>query len=92
MIAEPQRRDILVLLMGQQWMELQAWFTDPTLDLTHAQQLTALGHGVVPIQAAGALSRLTAGTGCREPSFPAERQSMVAALGASQTGIVSCSA
>lgn len=31
------------------------WVTDPTLDMTHAQQLTALGNGVLPLQAATAL-------------------------------------
>lgn len=31
------------------------WVTDPTLNMTHAQQLTALGNGVLPLQAATAL-------------------------------------
>ena len=34
------------------------WVTDPELDLTHSQQLTALGNGVVPNQAALALHGL----------------------------------
>ncbi len=34
------------------------WVTDSSFDLTHAQQLAALGNGVVPRQAAAALRRL----------------------------------
>lgn len=34
------------------------WVTDPTLGLTHAQQLTALGNGVLPHQAVRALRAL----------------------------------
>jgi DNA (cytosine-5)-methyltransferase 1 len=34
------------------------WVTDPGLGLTHAQQLTALGNGVMPTQAKAALARL----------------------------------
>ncbi len=34
------------------------WVTDPLLGLTHAQQLTALGNGVVPRQAAYAIAAL----------------------------------
>lgn len=36
----------------------QGWVTDPELGLTHAQQLTALGNGVLPCQAIRALSSL----------------------------------
>jgi len=35
------------------------WVTDPALGLTHAQQLTALGNGVVPSQAVRAIAVLT---------------------------------
>lgn len=35
-----------------------AWVTDPELGLFHAERLTALGNGVVPRQAAAALSQL----------------------------------
>lgn len=38
------------------------WVTDPELSLTEAQQLTALGNGVVPAQAAAALRSLRAST------------------------------
>lgn len=34
------------------------WITDPILELSHAQQLTALGNGVVPGQATSALKSL----------------------------------
>jgi DNA (cytosine-5)-methyltransferase 1 len=34
------------------------WVTDPELGLSQAQQLTALGNGVVPRQAAAALNQL----------------------------------
>jgi len=33
----------------------EGWVTDPAIGLTHAQQLTALGNGVVPLQAMRAL-------------------------------------
>lgn len=36
----------------------EGWVTDPILDLTHAQQLTALGNGVLPRQADGAVRSL----------------------------------
>lgn len=34
------------------------WVTDPELDLTPSEQLTALGNGVVPAQAVHALTAL----------------------------------
>jgi len=36
----------------------QGWVTDPSLSLSHAHQLAALGNGVVPLQAAVALRHL----------------------------------
>jgi DNA (cytosine-5)-methyltransferase 1 len=33
----------------------EGWITDGSFGLTHAQQLTALGNGVLPRQAVGAL-------------------------------------
>ncbi len=42
------------------------WVTDPDLDLTHAQQLTALGNGVLPQQAICAM-RLLAQPGIGSP-------------------------
>ncbi len=36
------------------------WVTEPTLGLTHAQQLTALGNGVLPTQASAAIRALSA--------------------------------
>jgi DNA (cytosine-5)-methyltransferase 1 len=38
----------------------EGWVTDPALGLTLAQQLTALGNGVVPAQAQVAIRYLTA--------------------------------
>lgn len=44
----------------------RGWVTDPALKLTPAQQLTALGNGVVPLQAARALQHLASvGSGVR---------------------------
>ncbi|MEO9330636.1 MULTISPECIES: DNA cytosine methyltransferase [Gordonia] len=40
----------------------EGWVTDSALGLTHAQQLTALGNGVLPKQAAAAVRRLGGGT------------------------------
>jgi DNA (cytosine-5)-methyltransferase 1 len=34
------------------------WITDSDIGLTHAQQLTALGNGVMPTQAEAALRKL----------------------------------
>lgn len=39
------------------------WVTDPLLGLSHSQQLSALGNGVVPQQASIALTALLAATG-----------------------------
>jgi DNA (cytosine-5)-methyltransferase 1 len=36
----------------------QGWVTDPSMGLSHAQQLTALGNGVLPRQTAQALAEL----------------------------------
>lgn len=38
------------------------WVTDPTLGLTQNQQITALGNGVLPLQAATAIEVMVSGT------------------------------
>lgn len=38
----------------------EGWVTDPALLPTHSQQLTALGNGVLPMQASRALAGLLA--------------------------------
>lgn len=44
-------------------MGLPAWWVTGTDDLTQNQQITALGNGVLPLQAISALRRLTANSG-----------------------------
>lgn len=39
------------------------WVTEPAHGLTDNQQLTALGNGVLPLQAAGAIKALAARSG-----------------------------
>ena len=43
------------------------WVTAPELGLTHRQQLTALGNGVLPNQASSVLSNLLSLIHSREP-------------------------
>lgn len=45
----------------------EGWVTDRALELTHAQQLTALGNGVLPMQAATALRSMLALREWRKP-------------------------